>query len=60
MTTQRIIWEHFQNERQDSFADSRTRLNFLIRQIAKRSSGKPSVLSIGIGNGYVDREAKPT
>jgi 2-polyprenyl-3-methyl-5-hydroxy-6-metoxy-1,4-benzoquinol methylase len=58
MTTQGVIWKHFQNERQDSFAGSRPRLTFLIRQIAKRSSGRPSVLNVGIGDGYFDRQAK--
>ena len=58
MTTQRAIWEHFQNERQDSFARSHPRLTFLIRQIAKRSSANPSVLNIGVGDGYFDRQAK--
>lgn len=58
MTTQQIIWEHFQNDRQDSFARSRPRLTFLLRQIAKRSGAHPSVLNIGVGDGYFDRQAR--
>ena len=57
MTNQRI-WAHYQNERQDAFAASQPRLNFLIRQIAKRAKGKPHVLNIGVGDGYFDRQAQ--
>jgi SAM-dependent methyltransferase len=58
LTTQGAIWGHFQNERSDSFARSRPRLDFLMRQIAKRSAEHPSVLNIGVGDGYFDRQAK--
>lgn len=57
MTNQRI-WAHYQNEQQEAFIASQPRLTFLIRQIAKRATGVPRILNIGIGDGFFDRQAK--
>jgi SAM-dependent methyltransferase len=56
---QQKIWAHFQNAAPESFAAARPRLEFLLRQIARRTSGieKPVVLNIGIGEGYFERQA---
>jgi SAM-dependent methyltransferase len=47
------IWEHFQNDDQDSFAASLPRLSFLAQQIAPSSC----VLNIGIGGGQFEQIA---
>lgn len=53
------IWQHFQNAAPESFAAAHPRLDFLIGQIARRASGRaPSVLNIGIGDGYFERGAQ--
>lgn len=50
---QQKIWDHFQNEGVDSFAQSQGRLEFLVRhlQIGARA------LNIGVGNGSLERMA---
>lgn len=52
------IWHHFQNEAADSFLGAAPRLDTLAKTIAKlsRKAGWscPSVLNIGIGNGYFE------
>lgn len=47
------IWDHFQNEGADSFAQSQGRLEFLARRL------RPGVraLNIGVGNGALERMA---
>ena len=56
---QRKIWRHFQNAAPESFAAAHPRLDYLLREIARRTdSQQPSVLNIGIGDGYFEREAK--
>ena len=55
---QQKIWKHFQNAAPESFAVAHPRLRFLIEQIARRSAGRAaSVLNIGIGDGFFEREA---
>lgn len=50
---QNRIWDHFQNEGVDSFAQSQGRLEFLVRRL------RPGIraLNIGIGNGALERMA---
>jgi SAM-dependent methyltransferase len=50
---QQRIWEYFQNEGVDSFAQSRGRLEFLVRRL------RPGVraLNIGVGNGALEKMA---
>ncbi|MEX2173051.1 MAG: class I SAM-dependent methyltransferase [Pirellulaceae bacterium] len=56
---QRRIWQHFQNAAPESFAAAHPRLDYLLRQIARRSAaGTPIVLNIGIGDGYLERQAQ--
>src|SRR5688572_14323417 len=67
---QHKIWQHFQNAAPESFAAARPRLEFLLKQIARRIGRNPgvgagarrdgvaAVLNIGIGNGYFERQAK--
>ena len=55
---QERIWSHFQNEGRASFDAARPRLDFLIRQIARKCPGAtPAVLNIGAGNGYLELTA---
>jgi SAM-dependent methyltransferase len=52
------IWEHFQNEGVDSFKGNAPRLDFLLARIERKvHGGKPSVLNIGVGNGYFELSA---
>ena len=52
------IWAHFQNAGVESFSASRPRLNFLVRQVARRAGRpKPEVLNIGVGNGHFELTA---
>ena len=56
---QHRIWAHFQNAAPQSFAGARPRLDFLVRQIARRSGRtQPIVLNIGIGDGHFERQAQ--
>src|SRR5688572_26086360 len=56
---QRKIWQHFQNAAPESFVAAHPRLTFLIGQIARRSTHRvPSVLNIGIGDGFFERQAQ--
>src|SRR5688500_15472017 len=66
---QQKIWQHFQNAAPESFAAAKPRLDFLLRQVAKRVSrvdagvnrpahGPPRILNIGIGDGYFEQQAK--
>jgi SAM-dependent methyltransferase len=59
MTDQHKIWQHFQNAAPESFAASHPRLDWLVRQIARRARHpQPAVLNIGIGDGYFERQAR--
>ena len=53
VSDQNKIWDHFQNEGVDSFAQSHGRLEFLARRL------RPGVraLNIGVGNGALERVA---
>lgn len=53
---QERIWDHFQNVATEAFAGARPRLDFIIKQIyRKKTIAAPSVLNIGVGDGYFDR-----
>jgi len=47
---QEKIWDHFQNEGVDSFAQSRGRLEFLVSRLPSGSR----VLNVGVGNGIFE------
>jgi SAM-dependent methyltransferase len=50
------IWHHYQNNATESFAGARPRLEFLVREAAKRVTS-PSLLNIGVGDGYLEHTA---
>lgn len=50
---QQKIWDHFQNEGVDSFAQSQGRLEFLVRHLQAGTRA----LNIGVGNGALERIA---
>ena len=52
-SNQQKIWEHFQNEGVDSFAQSQGRLEFLVRHLPTGTRA----LNIGVGNGALERMA---
>lgn len=57
-TSQDKIWTHFQNAAVESFDAARPRLEFLVRDVARRVRvPSPAVLNIGIGNGHFERQA---
>lgn len=56
-SSQTELWSHYQTERTDVFAGSRTRLDFLVRLAGRLSTGR-SLLNIGCGDGYLERQAK--
>jgi len=58
LPSQTRIWRHFQNAAPESFAAARPRLDWLLREIARRTtSDSPEVLNIGIGDGYFEHQA---
>lgn len=55
---QRRIWSHFQAGEAAGFAASHPRLEYLLGRIARRAtSSTPSLLNIGIGDGWLERGA---
>jgi SAM-dependent methyltransferase len=55
---QQHIWRHFQNAAPESFAAARPRLDWLLGAVARRAANpRPSVLNIGIGDGYFEVQA---
>jgi SAM-dependent methyltransferase len=55
---QERIWKHFQNDAPASFDAAVPRLNYLLKQIGHLSKhAKPTVLNIGVGSGYFERQA---
>jgi SAM-dependent methyltransferase len=53
---QEEIWDYFQSDGLEIFSSSIPRLSFLINKAGKLSRQKPTVLNIGIGNGWLERE----
>lgn len=55
---QKKIWDHFQVDNKDSFAESHPRLDFLVAQLDVRNS-KTSlrILNIGLGDAYFEKQA---
>src|SRR4051794_22233269 len=59
--TQEKIWQHFQNDGQDSFAGSAPRLDYLLQRIRRLNGAKDlRVLNIGIGNAYFEKRCVET
>lgn len=56
-TSQFELWSHFQTERLEVFAASKSRLDYLLR-LAERKSKGHSLLNIGCGSGYLEQAAK--
>ena len=53
------IWAHFQNDLPGSFDGARPRLNYIIKQIARKGTDLfPRLLNIGAGNGYLEEMAQ--
>ena len=53
------LWAHFQNKCPETFEGARPRINYIIREIArKKKTSVPRVLNIGAGNGYMEDTAK--
>lgn len=55
---QKLIWDYFQDEGCENFSRSMPRLQFLVNQAEKlfnnHSNIVPTVLNIGVGNGYLE------
>jgi cyclopropane fatty-acyl-phospholipid synthase-like methyltransferase len=56
-TSQFELWSHFQTERPEVFAASKSRLEYLVRLAGKVSQGR-TLLNIGCGSGYLEQFAK--
>lgn len=55
---QEKIWAHFHTAGANAFAAAEPRLEFLVRQIARRAGKKrPAVLNVGVGSGHFERIA---
>ncbi|MCB1801867.1 MAG: class I SAM-dependent methyltransferase [Gammaproteobacteria bacterium] len=53
------IWRFFQNQAADSFNGAKPRLDYLIKAVQRYAgTASPSVLNIGVGNGYFETTAK--
>ena len=55
VTQQDKIWEHFQLAHLEAFADARPRLDYLVRQARRKAGQRPTVLTVGVGDGYLER-----
>jgi SAM-dependent methyltransferase len=56
---QERIWAHFQNQCRESFDGAKPRMDYIIREITRKSiASVPRVLNIGVGNGYFEEAAK--
>ncbi|HAC66275.1 MAG TPA: hypothetical protein DCF68_22755 [Cyanothece sp. UBA12306] len=57
--SQQLIWDYFQDEGCESFSGSIPRLKFLLNQAEKlvnnHSNSVPTVLNIGVGNGWLEK-----
>ncbi len=56
MTSQEAIWAYYQNQAQESFAGSRSRLAYLLGEIRRRRLHR--VLNIGVGGGLFEQMAQ--
>src|SRR5947209_6481672 len=56
-TSQIRLWSHIQTERPGAFEGSQKRLDSLVR-IAERYANGRTLLNIGCGNGYLERQAQ--
>jgi SAM-dependent methyltransferase len=52
-------WSHFQNQAPEVFRANHPRLDYMLR-LARRltRAPRPSILNIGVGDGYLERQAK--
>jgi SAM-dependent methyltransferase len=55
VTNQDKIWDHFQLAHTEAFADARPRLDYLLRQARRKAGPRPTVLTVGVGDGYLER-----
>jgi len=54
---QEKIWQHFQSVAPESFEEAKPRMDFLVKQLSiKKGQPLPSVLNIGIGDGYFEKK----
>jgi len=52
------IWHYYQTVAPETFHAARPRLDYLVRQIARRAgTGRPRVLNIGVGDGHFEKTA---
>ena len=56
-TSNHGLWSHYQTDQPEVFADSRNRLDHLIRRAEKLSAGR-TLLNIGCGDGYLELTAR--
>ncbi len=56
--SQEKIWQYFQNHGREAFSAAKPRLNYLVKEIARRTATRvPRVLNIGVGDGYFETTA---
>lgn len=56
---QEKIWTHWQNISPEVFGAAKPRLNFLLKQIARKAKTKTSVvLNVGVGDGYFEDSSR--
>jgi 2-polyprenyl-3-methyl-5-hydroxy-6-metoxy-1,4-benzoquinol methylase len=58
MTNQDKIWQYYQTHSESVFSQAKARLNWICKRVEKIARGIPkaSVLTIGIGDGYLERK----
>jgi len=56
---QNKVWRHFQNISPETFEGARPRLDYIIKEISKKTNNPtPRVLNIGAGSGYFEETSK--
>ncbi len=48
------IWNYYQNQKVDSFADAHVRLSYLVKIIDRKVGKKTRLLNIGVGDGFIE------
>lgn len=55
---QKKIWDHYQVDNKDSFAESHPRLDFLVAQLGHQNSkANLRILNVGLGDAYFEKQA---